>query len=374
MKECFLGNRRSLFQSLFLGLATAWIASDVLASTVARGREEGTFYVPGSNVIGSGNITAYASGGTWYSLGGFTFNPVIGGIIGVGSILQGSAQLQLIGKRGLGPVEAHVTVTLPKNDNLRLFGVSLAGDLFLSTTADTISATSDTSKPEFSPFFFPSITADCDVIARIPSLPLKAYISVGFADQPTLLFRYSQLAIKGGLEARLYKHSFFVDGGVGLYKEKPTRLNGMVGDNGFTQGYVWIGPGGRYRLRDRFSIVGSIKFALVQFLKTSKPLTPDLIGLGIRIEAPVYYRETNTEAIRSLVFMEREKTIRAATAGKDVHTKEYFETLHLDLDTISGKRETFDFSAENEKLVKERAAVQEKMDTLEQMLNEIDTP
>ena len=46
--------------------------------------------------------------------------------------------------------------------------------------------------------------------------------------------------------------------------------------------------------------LASMRFLLLQRVKTERPLSPQY-GMQLTFEAPVYFRETNTEAIRTLI-------------------------------------------------------------------------
>jgi len=124
-------------------------------------------------------------------------------------------------------------------------------------------------------------------------------------DNPDLLYRYDQLTVVSAAEWKAFAHSLFVNAGLAMYKEKATK--GQRGDAAYSQQYAWIEPGGRFRFFSRFSLVGSVKMSLYQALKEKNPLNPELFNVSMRIEVPIFMRETNTEAIRTLIFLGQRK-------------------------------------------------------------------
>ncbi|MBD3393746.1 MAG: hypothetical protein GF418_16560 [Chitinivibrionales bacterium] len=341
------------------------------AKTVVRGRNEGTARISASNVLGNGNITAFADLGGGVSKEALSAVARLGGHIGIAGIMQLTAGASVIDYQKLGPADAHLTITLPGNDKLRFFGLSVSGDLYLSTSQDTVSLGADSTRPLYSPFLMPSLVADLDWIARPKQMPLKTYLSIGLVDDPQLLYRYTQLAAAAGAEWKTYQHSVFVDAGVSLYKEKRNKLD--PGDDGFEQFRVWIEPGGRYRIRSRFSIIASLGVTVYQQLKNNTALEPHIASLSVSFEAPILFKETNTEAIRTLVFMEQKEQQETDSFAENVESG---RGLLGEIDTmISGLEEggeTFDYSKEREDLAKRRKEIQKKMAEIEQILKEIE--
>lgn len=354
----------------FVGL----LCVGVWAEGVKRGRNEATLSMPASNVMGSGNITAYGGFEGGYNREALSLIPAVGARIGIGGIMQFDAQSAFSGFREIGPMAAHLQMTIPGNDRLRLFGAALIGDLYLSTAQDTISLTADETKPEYSPFLRATFVADIDWLALYKSFPLKTYLSVGLVDDAQMLYRYNQIAAKLGLEWKMAQHSFFLDGGAGLYRERPNKLN-RSGDTGFEQYYAWIQPGARYRIFDRFSLLGGTRITVYRELRDDSGLNPDLVRLTLGIEAPLYFRETNTEAIRTLVFSEQaeeeeEKQLAQREKAQDREMSSEFqrtmEALGEDMDVLGYQGE------DNEARRERREEIQEKMERIEEMLEELD--
>ncbi|MBD3344839.1 MAG: hypothetical protein GF401_07230 [Chitinivibrionales bacterium] len=361
--------RKVIYPILIIALSVAGQAT----MAVKRGRNEGTLSIPAANVTGNGNITAFIQSSILYGSDGFRFEPEIGGQIGIGGILQFSGLMVPVGDKGLGPIEAHLQATVPGNDKLRFVNVALLADLFLATSIDTISLTADSSKPDYHPHLFPSLLVDIDWLSRWKTLPLKSYLAFSFSDDPQLLHKYHQIGMLWGVEWKMYKHSLFVNGGLGLYKEKGHRLNNNKGDDRYEQIYSWLEPGGRYRFLHRFSIVGGFRFTFFQKVKKHDGLKPGLLGLSIKLEAPVYFRETNTEAIRTLVFMEEQKEESQDALAKNIkEEKDYLKGFSFETGTMFEGKESFEYKKEQNELIKQRKAIQKKMAEIEAILHEIE--
>jgi hypothetical protein len=366
-----MGNRFLQLHAIWLVLLSALTA---FGADAVRERNEATFFCDASNVAGSGNIMLFSlfDGFVGHHQGGLV--PVAGGQLGIGGIMQFKAQVSFPSFSSIGLAQAHLQLTIPGNDRLRPFGAAIIGDLYLSTALDTISATADPTKPDYNPFLRASLVGDIDWLALLSWLPLKTYFEVSLADDPELLYRYNQLAGRAGFEWKMYQHSIFCDAGAGLYMENANKLNGNSADKKFEQYYAWVAPGGRYRLFKRFSIVGGTRFLVYQHLKSDNenPLEPVYFSASVKAEIPLYYRETNTEAIRTLVFMEREKEKKKQTVAVAKSTgagRDYLGDFGMSLgelgDTAQVQRDAADAEAK-----KRREMVQKKMDEIEQMIKE----
>lgn len=339
------------------------------AQTVKRSRNEGTINIPASNVMGNGNLTAYADLGGIITSEELEANACIGAGIGIAEILQFNVQTSFINFSRFGPTEGHLQATIPGNDRLRFFGFAFSGDLYLSTSLDTLDPDADVTKPEYNPYPLLSMIADFDFMSRPKQLPFKTYISASLADNPRLLFEYKQIAIKLGSEWKMYQHSIFIDAGFGLYKEK---RNKQLIKAKYDQKYVWISPGGRYRFGKRFSLLGNVRWTLYRDIKKNSSLNPERISLSVKFEAPILFKETNTEAIRTLVFMEKSRKEEAPKQlSKSIESENdllnKFEKILHDLEE---EEETFDYKKEKDELIKRREEVEEKMEEIEKLLLE----
>jgi hypothetical protein len=237
---------------------------------------------------------------------------------------------------------------------------------------DTLSNTTAKDKPEYNSYPMATMVVDLDWLAWKKWLPLKTYLKFSMADNPDLLFRYDQIAFASAIEWKTFQHSLFANVGLGMYKEKQTKIR--AGDQGYVQKYAWVEPGARYRLFSRFSIVGSVKMTLYQDTKERDPLKPELFKASLRCEAPIFFRETNTEAIRTLIFMEqkKEKKTDAVVNAESMSTGKSL----LGGITTSGAEEdslgSFDFSQERSELIKRREDTQKKMAEIEKLFIELD--
>ena len=324
-----------------------------------------------SNVMGNGNLTFFLEPIARYSLNGFAFDPVLGAQIGISNIMQLTGQFVPVAKKGLGPVEAHLQITTPGNDNLRFFGAALLADLFLSSTQDTLALTAQKDKPEYNPYLFASVVADVDWLALWKFLPLKTYLTVGMMDNIEQLPFYDQISVKFALEWKKYQHSVFFGCGMGLYREKRNRIN--PGDNWYKQRYFWIEPGGRYRLLGKYSIVGSTKLTLSRKVKEKNPIKPELFFFGLKLEIPVLLRETNTEVIRTLIFMERKKGKKLDSFEKKVATgKSLISEMNASLIDIQDSLGTMTYQEEKDAMKKRREETQAKMAEIERLLIQLD--
>jgi hypothetical protein len=342
------------------------------AQAVKRSRDEGTSAIRASNVMGNGNITAFLTGSANYSLNGFVVSPCVGGAVGITDIMELTGQIVPITSRGMGPIEAHLQITTPANDKLRFCGVAVLADLFLSTTKDTLSTTSAKDKPEYNSYPAASMVVDLDWLAWKKWLPFKTYLKLSMSDNPDMLFRYDQIALMSAIEWKTSQHSLFGGVGMALYKEKQTKTH--AGDQGYQQKYAWVEPGVRYRLFSRFSVLGSVKMTLYQDVKDKDPFKPELFNVSLRLEAPIFFRETNTEAIRTLIFMEQKKE-KKSEAVVDAETMSNGKNLlgsiavpGMDTDSLG----SFDFSQERQELIKRREDTQKKMAEIEKLFIELD--
>jgi hypothetical protein len=361
--------RRVVLMKAAVCLVLAFLLAE--GQTIKRGRDEGTLAIGPSNVMGNGNLTFFVESIGRYSLDGFAYNPVFGGQIGISDMMQLSGQFVPFAMKGLGPVEAHLQITTPGNDKLRFFGMALRADLLLSSTQDTLSVTAQTDKPEYNPYLLATAIADLDWLALWKFLPLKTYLSIGMMDNVELLPFYNQLSIKSAMEWKMYQHSVFFGMGLGLYQEKSNKKN--PGDKGYPQRYFWIEPGGRYRFLGRCSVVGSTKLTLFQKEKVTGPVKPELFNVAVKVEAPILLRETNTEVIRTLIFMERKKEKKLDSfQAKVVTGKSLMSDMNAFLVDVQGATGDTSLLDEKQALKKKREETHQKMEEIEQLFMQLD--
>ncbi len=281
------------------------VAANLYAQDVRRGRNEGTLNLPASNVSGSGNIALYVLSRGGVGAGGVSTGLYAGGSVGVAEIIQFSADASLAGFSALGPLRASMQVTLPGNDKLRFFGVAGRADVYLSTVADTLSGEARAGKPDYHSYIRPNLIADLDWISLFQWLPLKLYVMGSLVDNPELLHRYNQLSLSAGAEWKMYRHSFFVDTRYGLYRG--VRRGSVAADRSYEQRLLFLEPGVRLRTRNNMRVVGGLRFLAHSIVKQSDGLNPSNVTLTLGVEVPLLFRESNTEAIRTLVFKEQQK-------------------------------------------------------------------
>lgn len=338
------------------------------AQTIKRCRNEGTGNIAASNVIGSGNISLKASIKSRYGGKGFGSDPHGSLTVGIGEILQFSGAVSLFNFKSLGSARADAQITLPGNNSLRFFGMAFQGSLFLSTEIDTVSSSAASGKPEYHSYIRPSMVFDLDWMSRFKKIPLKTYLWLGSYDNADLLFKYSQCAVRMGFEWRDIKNSFFTDIGLGFYKEKKSRLN--PGDKIFAQQTLWIEPGLRYRQFNRISFLGSLRVLVLQKTKPVNGLIPNYIRLSLGIEIPIVYKETNTEAIRTMIFIENRKSNHLDIISKSINAQKKMKT---DFEINFGNLDN-DISQETDEQesIKRREEIKAKMDEIEHILGILD--
>ncbi|HEX2958111.1 MAG TPA: hypothetical protein VHO70_14855 [Chitinispirillaceae bacterium] len=341
---------------------------NVFAQSIRRGRNEGTYNIAASNVAGSGNITLESNVKSHYGSDGFGIDPDGSLTVGIADILQFRGLLSLTNFKTIGSAQAHAQITLPSNNSFRFFGAALQGALFLSTQIDTVSSSTTSGKPEFHSYIRPSLVFDIDWMARFKNVPLKSYLWLGAYDNAELLFKYSQLSTRIGIEWRNIRNSFFTDIGLGLYKELKTEV--FSGDNRFAQQTLWIEPGVRYRIFNRVSILGALRILIFQRTKPVNGLPPNYIRLSFGIAVPITYKETDTEAIRTMVFIEKQKTQQQDIISKSIDQQKKMRTdFEINFDDLDNK------SSENideQEAIKRREEISKKMDELEQILETLD--
>jgi hypothetical protein len=137
--------------------------------------------------------------------------------------------------------------------------------------------------------------------------------------------------------------------------------------------YITVEPGGRYRAFGKFSILGSIGLTVYKQVREDFQPSPPLISASLLFEVPLIFRETNTEAIRTLVFLERKgKRTEADYAGRINSDSTIVKKLQPSLKYLEEEKESFDYSKEEQKLYEKRKAIREKVREIEDLLEEDD--
>ncbi|MFP4162655.1 MAG: hypothetical protein ACLFQB_08490 [Chitinispirillaceae bacterium] len=331
------------------------------AQPVKRGRNEGTFNIPATNVLGHGNITVGGGLEGGIGLKEYSASAKMHADIGVADILQLSAASSFPDLSGFGHISSSLQATIPGNDRLRFFGLSAKGELFLSMEGDTLSGAAVSGKPDYNSFVIPSLLIDLDFIALFNTLPLKLYTMISTADSPELLYRYDQISFKTGLEWKLYRHSYFVDMGYGIFREK--RRNDFGGDENYAQKLIWVEPGGRMRIGKGVSLLGSFKLLVSSRLKSENGMEPTYFRASFAVQYPLVYKETKSEAVRSLVFIEQEKIKKKDEIAKTIEQR---KTFQMDMGLFEEKEDTTGLS--QEEILERREEIEAKMREIERLL------
>ncbi len=337
---------------------------------VRRHRNEGTFNIPASNVIGHGNIVIAPSFGGSVSQSGIRFDPGASLAVGITDMLQLTGKTALAGFRKLGGTEARLQLTTPRNDHLRFFGVSLSGDLYLSTEMDTLSGNAVRGRPEYHAYIRPSLIVDLDWIARFRKLPLKTYLLLNMADNPDLLYLYSQISIRFGTEWKLSRNSYSLDIGAGFYRELQREREVSPGGGGYDQLHLWMEPSIRYRFFDRISLLGAARILLLQKVKRENGLSPTYVRISSALEIPILFKETNAEAIRTLIFVENAESDRPDSISMSIN-----DGVRLEPEKelrIEGVDINITDEESEKEVLRRREEIQAKMEEIERLLEEIE--
>jgi hypothetical protein len=317
-----------------------------LTGQVKRSRAEAIPGIVTSNTIGFGNIwTRSYVQFISRSNDDMVLEPY--GAIGLGlsqymSISAGAVPFEGGLKQVVGKSDAHLKATLPFNDKLRFIGLGVQGDLVLSTEQDTSSKGQDTSRPAFLPKLGMTVALDLDFIKQIKIFPFKFYLNWSLFDNDRLLAEYHQHSIRGGVEYKGPRHSIFVGVRYGLYK-RISRVKEENENAKYDQNVLAVTPGIRYRIWNRFSIVGSGLINVYSRLRRNTEVFYEKFAVRLGLEFPIFFRETNTEAIRAIIFLERRKM-----AGKEL-VKQQEEKEEDEISTIFTEELT---GEENEELLK----------------------
>ncbi|MFP4520727.1 MAG: hypothetical protein ACLFQK_01145 [Fibrobacterota bacterium] len=278
-----------------------------------RSRAESIYLLRSSNTPGFGNIWGRTTFRSYQTSDGTLFiEPYVEGKIGLSGNLSIAAGMVPFEKGVIGKSEIHAKLTLPENDNLRIFGAGVTADLILLTEEDTLSLLQGPDRPSYNPVVGYTLCFDADLIKKYPAMPLKFYLNISNIDKDRDLLRYDQISLRSGLEYKGERHSYYLSGGAGLYREKLTRL-GPAKDS-YGEMTVYAGTGVRFRpfshwFLERINFNVSGKGLLYSKLDQ---LSPDKWGIEFSIEMPVFHRETNAEAVRSLIFLRNRKAIESA--------------------------------------------------------------
>jgi len=192
---------------------------------------------------------------------------------------------------------------------------------------------------------------------------------MSLTDDPRLLFEYSQIAIQTGFEWKQHKNSYFTDLGFGFYKYKHVK---PIQKATFNQQYGWVSPGFRYRFYKGLNLLGSLRWTFFRNTTGLGSFNPEKVSVAFKLEVPIMFKETNTEAIRTLIFIEKNKSEESEDESindieSEINILNQIDNTISDLDI---GEETFDYKSEKEALIEQRKQIQEKMDEIEKLLEE----
>jgi hypothetical protein len=238
--------------------------------------------------------------------------PELGGIIGLANFLQ----LEVSGipwdGEKLGATTARLQLTLPGNDNLRVFGLGLGLNATLSTEEDIYSRGSTT--PGFDPLLFLTVMADLDWIKVLPSLPLKFYLNYASLDDYRLAHAYAQHRVAFAAEYKGSRKGYWARVSAQLYRPLATRFNPDPGKS-FLAPFFELGIGYRTMVGNRLTFTAEASLDPIHPVSfySREAARPPRLSVGF--QAPLVYNETRAEAIRALIFNDEErKRIRLAAA------------------------------------------------------------
>ncbi|MBL8028989.1 MAG: hypothetical protein JNL74_21380 [Fibrobacteres bacterium] len=307
--------------SIFITVLTVITLFSTASAQIKREREESPPGIEASNTMGFGNV--WMRGNLLFNYrenSGARIEPHAAAGLGLANNLAvwgGAVIFEGSYKKLIGKADAHVKVTLPGNDNFRFFGFGVQGDLILSSDKDTLSSTTDTNRPSYSPIIGFTAMADFEIIKIVKTLPLKAYINFSTIDDDRLLTEWKQQSYRFALEWKGERNCFYAGSRYGRYTEKHAKTGATPADASAITSFGGL----RFRPIDRLAIMITGLFSI--------PLSdgPDFVryGLTTSLEMPIFFRETNTEAIRTLVMMENSKpqtVTRSSTRLKSTHTVE----------------------------------------------------
>jgi hypothetical protein len=230
--------------------------------------------------------------------------PVVGGTIGLANFLHlDLSSIPWDGEK-LGASTARLKLTTPGNDNLRTFGLGVSLNATLSTEEDIYSRGETT--PGFDPLLYFTVMADLDLVKSMERHPIKAYLNYSNLDDHTLARAYDQHQFVLALERKGARRSWHVRMAAALYKPLPTKFSPNPADAWLPAGFE-LGLGYRAAISDRITMAGELSldpFHPIRFYDKEVGKPP---RLQVEVSAPLFYTETQAEAIRSLIFNERER-------------------------------------------------------------------
>lgn len=244
--------------------------------------------------------------------------PTLGATLGLASFLHLDLRSVPWDGEKLGGTTARLCVTTPGNDNLRVLGLGFSLNATLSTEADIYSRGETT--PGYDPLLYFTAMADLDLIKAMRGPPLKAYLNYSNLDDYTLARAYGQHRLALALEHKGSRKGYHVRLAGALYRPLPTRFDPSPRD-AFLPPIFELGVGFRTSLSDRLTLSGEISLDPVHPVRFYDKEVSKPPRLQLEVAAPLVYTETRAEAIRALIFNDRERQRLRTLAARDTGAK-----------------------------------------------------
>ena len=154
-----------------------------------------------------------------------------------------------------------------------------------------------------------------------------------------------------------------------LLKQNP--VQGEPSPSGsYDQFLLYLYPGLRYRLSDRISLLGRARWLLLS--AGDSPYRPQrTMGISVTCEMPLLFRDTNTETLRSLIFLDRKRRSFHASAKARTNAPQGRLATFLPSDSLNAgdaRQRSDDYFKQREELQKNRKQALEDMKKIEEML------
>lgn len=307
--------------------------------------------------------------------------PVVGGTIGLAKFLHlDLSSIPWDGEK-LGASTARLKATTPGNDNLRTFGLGVSLNATLSTEEDIYSRGETT--PGFDPLLYFTVMADLDLVKSLERHPLKVYLNYTNLDDHTLARAYDQHRFVLAVERKDVRKSWHVRVAATRYKPLATRFNPNPADAWLPTAFE-LGIGYRGSVSDRITLAGEVSLDPVHPIRFYDKEVNKPPRLQVEVSAPLFYTETRAEAIRSLIFNERERQrLRRLAARSPVGQPSARDSavtgaatrLKLDELSLDGRKATDSndlfrgvFEEEEENAAEKRKQIRSQLKQIEELL------